>query len=79
MTIGKLYRDGVIAKRIMIVTSAASPIAKMQVKINGELFEQTFAPYRSHASYIELPPSDEQSYTLRDYKFYDKDGVLLEE
>ncbi len=70
MTIGKLYRDGVIAQRIMIVTSASNPIAKMQV---------TFAPYRSHASYLELLPSDEQSYTLRDYKFYDKDGVLLEE
>ncbi|WP_090908522.1 hypothetical protein [Paenibacillus sp. cl141a] len=64
--------------RVMIVASAASPIAKMQVKVNGELLEQTFAPYRSYVSYIDLPPSDEQSYTFRDYKFFDKDGVLLD-
>lgn len=67
------------AQRIMIVTSAASPIAKMQVRINGELLKQTFAPHRSYVTYIDLPPSDEQSYTFRDYKFFDDNGMLLDE
>lgn len=65
-------------QQIMVVTNSSNQIANMQVSINEELLEQAFTPYRAYVSYIELPPSEEQSYTFRDYKFYDEHGVLLE-
>lgn len=63
----------------MVVTHHDNQVAKMQVRINGELLEQTFVPNRADVTYIELPPSEDQSYTFRDYRFYDERGTLLDE
>lgn len=67
------------AQAWMVVTSHHNQVANMQVRINGELIEQTFTPNHADVTYIEFPPSEDQSYTFRDYKFYGEDGKLLDE
>ncbi len=63
----------------MFVTNNENEIAKMQVTINGEKLEQEFTPNEATVNWMDLPQTDKNEYTFRNYKYYDKDGNLIEE
>lgn len=63
----------------MFVTNNENEIAKMQVTINGEKLEQEFTPNEATVNWMDLPQTGKNEYTFRNYKYYDKDGNLIEE
>lgn len=63
----------------MFVTNSENIIAKMQVTISGNLLEQTFTPYKAEVAWLDFPQTDKSEYTFDDYRYYDKDGNLIED
>ncbi|MBH5317678.1 hypothetical protein I6N90_07670 [Paenibacillus sp. GSMTC-2017] len=66
-----------VKRSMMIVTNDKNEIAKMEVRVNGELIQQTFNPKIAKVTWIELPESI-GGHRFDDYKYYGKDGELLE-
>ncbi|WP_166244469.1 hypothetical protein [Paenibacillus turpanensis] len=66
-------------KKFMLVTNHSNKIAKMQVSVNGQKLEQVFTPNNASVTWVKLPRTDKNEYEFRNYKFYDKDGKLIEE
>ncbi|MDM5210774.1 hypothetical protein QUF94_04890 [Peribacillus sp. NJ4] len=52
---------------------------QMQVTKNGEKLEQEFTPNEATVNWMDFPQIDKNEYTFRNYKYYDKDGNLIEE
>ncbi|MFF3925939.1 hypothetical protein [Paenibacillus lactis] len=61
----------------MIVTNEENKIAKMQVSVNGQEIEQEFTPYKASVTWMFLPKTEKSHYTFQNYKYYDKDGELI--
>ncbi|MCA1054130.1 hypothetical protein LCM10_03955 [Rossellomorea aquimaris] len=66
-------------RKIMFVTNAQNEIAKMTVDINGETEVQTFPPKEPSVEWLDLPESDDDGYSYRNYRYYDEDGALIAE
>ncbi|MGJ7922109.1 hypothetical protein [Neobacillus sp. LXY-4] len=66
-------------RKYLFVTNNENKIAKMQVSINGQRFEQEFTPDKSTVTWVDLPKNDKREYTYRNYRFYDKDGNIIKE
>ncbi|QDP41501.1 hypothetical protein [Radiobacillus deserti] len=63
--------------KIMFVTNSENEIAKMQVDINGTTLEQTFTPFQATVTWVDLPPTNEPTYEYRNYRYFDKNGDLI--
>ncbi|NOU75326.1 hypothetical protein GC098_28740 [Paenibacillus sp. LMG 31458] len=66
-------------RMFMFVANNENEIAKMQVSIIGQKFEQKFIPYRATVAWVDFPETDNSQYEFRNYKYYDKDGNLIKE
>ncbi|MGM0867463.1 MAG: hypothetical protein ACQEWF_22640 [Bacillota bacterium] len=66
-------------RKIMFVTNNENEIAKMQVEINEQKFEQEFFQNKATVTWVDLPQTDKNEYTFRNYKYYDKDGIIIKE
>jgi len=64
--------------RFMIVKNQQSDIAKMEVDVNREKVHKTFKVDQPSVSWLVLPETDKSHYTFRNYKYYDKNGELIE-
>ncbi|MGM0879279.1 MAG: hypothetical protein ACQEWV_32770 [Bacillota bacterium] len=66
-------------RKIIFVTNNENEIAKMQVDINEQKFEREFIPNKATVTWADLPQTDKNEYTFRNYKYYDKDGIIIKE
>jgi len=64
--------------KFLIVMNDENRIARMQVRVNGQLVAKSFAPHRASAAWLDWPPTDEDHYVFRDYKYYDEQGNLID-
>ncbi|WP_417899696.1 hypothetical protein ABN702_05240 [Bacillus haimaensis] len=64
-------------RKMMFVTNNENEIAKMQVDINEQKFEREFIPNKATVTWADLPQTDNNEYTFRNYKYYDKDGIII--
>ncbi|MFE7061987.1 hypothetical protein ACFVAD_07530 [Sutcliffiella sp. NPDC057660] len=64
-------------RKMMFVTNNENEIAKMQVDINEQNFEREFIPNKATVTWADLPQTDNNEYTFRNYKYYDKDGIII--
>ncbi|TYS59514.1 hypothetical protein FZC76_22040 [Sutcliffiella horikoshii] len=64
-------------RKMIFVTNNENEIAKMQVDINGQKFEQEFIPNKATVTWAELPQTDNKEYIFRNYKYFDKDGIII--
>jgi hypothetical protein len=74
-----LFTHGKDLEKIMFMTNDENDIAKMTVDINGETLEQSFPLHEPSVTWVELPESKDGGYEYRNYKYYDKNGHLIEE
>ncbi|TMU85882.1 hypothetical protein FGG79_11850 [Bacillus sp. BHET2] len=74
-----MFLPGRDIEKIMFVANDENDIAKMTVDINGETLVQTFTPYEPSVTWVDLPKSEEGRHEYRNYKYYDKNGDLIEE
>lgn len=63
--------------KFLAVMNHENRIAKMQVRVNGQLVEKEFKPHQASAAWLEWPPADDDRYEFRDYKYYDEQGNLI--
>ena len=66
-------------RKMMFVTNYENEIAKMQVDINGTTIEQSFNPYHATVTWVDFPQKNKDSYELRNWKYYDESGNLINE
>lgn len=66
-------------RKILFVTNNENKIAKMQVDINEQKFEQDFPPFKATVTFVDLPQTDKSEYTFMNYEYYDKDGFIIKE
>ncbi|MFC0274603.1 hypothetical protein ACFFIX_25075 [Metabacillus herbersteinensis] len=64
-------------RKIMFVTNNENEIAKMQVDLNEQKFEREYIPNKATVTWADLPQTDKNEYTFRNYKYYDKDGIII--
>ncbi len=67
------------SSKIMFVTNYENEIAKMKVDINEITLEQLFTPYQATVTWGDLPPSNENHYEYRNYKYFDQNENLIKE
>lgn len=65
-------------RKMIFVTNNENEIAKMQVDINGRKFEREFILNKATVTWADLPQIDNNEYTFRNYRYYDKDGIIIE-
>ncbi|MCG7344123.1 hypothetical protein MHZ92_08265 [Sporosarcina sp. ACRSL] len=65
--------------KMMFVTNYESEVAKMQVDINETTIEQDFTTYQATVTWVDLPPTNNDTYEYRNYKYYDEDENLITE
>lgn len=68
-----------ISPKLMYVSSHQNKITKMQVEVNGQKVEQQFPPNKASITWVDLPQTDKNGYTFRNYKFYDVEGNLIKD
>lgn len=64
--------------RFMIVKNQQSDIVKMEVDVNREKVQKTFNIDQPSVSWLVFPETDKSHFTFRNYKYYDKNGELIE-
>ena len=74
----RLFLPLIKGKKFMFMANNHNKIAKIQVNVNGETIEQKFTPFTETVTWIDLPQSDTGEYEFLDYKYYDKDGNLIQ-
>jgi hypothetical protein len=60
----------------LFVTNRDNEIAKVELDVNGKVFNKEFKVNENSAAWIDLPKLKSAEYN---YRYYDKDGNLVEE
>ncbi|WP_156509824.1 hypothetical protein [Rossellomorea aquimaris] len=66
-------------RKMMFVTNNENKIAKLQVDINEQRFKWDFIPNKATVTWADLPQTDNNQYTFRNYKYFNKDGIIIKE
>jgi hypothetical protein len=67
----------VSSRKIMVVTNQNNQIAKLTVEINKQLFEKLINSIQSSVTWFDLPQTESNEYRFDNYKYYDKNGQLI--
>jgi hypothetical protein len=63
--------------KVMIVTNQENTIAKLNLIVNNESIEKEVSVKQNSVSWIDLPQSEDNSYSF-EYVYFDQDGNFVE-
>ncbi|GAA0492538.1 hypothetical protein GCM10008986_18620 [Salinibacillus aidingensis] len=66
-------------EQMMFVMNHHNEVAKMTIEINGQQHELEFPANQTAVKWMDLPESSDGSYSFQHFKYYDKEGNLLED
>lgn len=65
-------------RRFLFVKNGESRVANMKVDVNNQELEQSFQVNQPDVQWLDLPPTEKNSYTYSNYRYYSNEGALID-